>query len=594
MRKSALFTTLFILASLFASKGQTTNTLSATETTRIDSIATALMKKYNITGASIGIVDHNNVVLAKGYGFADKKNKVAADENTIYGIGSMSKTFTAMAIMKLHEEGKIDLEKSAEFYIPELTMKSLVENGPILKIKELLTHTSGLPDDIMNGMMCSNNVGLWSIIPELNQQVLAEPGGWKMNYSNVGFDLLGCVVERVSGMKYEDYIKKYIFDKTGMDNSGFYLASERANVAKGYRRDSVETAEPIIRDVPAGRIMSNVTEMNKFMLMMLNNGKGINGDVVGQSSIALMESDHLGDVKLNVGERFGYGMFVEKMYNEEDSVYGFLTGHAGDTHIYHSSFFMIPKMGIGFVILSNSEKGHGFCNTMINKFFKEYLEKVRGMKLHPSKALAYSSKALNYNITDIKDLRGTYSTGSDESVTVKTHGKRRAVFIQKDAPHLLLTKQADNSFSVKVRLFKIFPVKVKELSFTFKNVDGHIYIKQLNNQVKRVEYILEKDEAGNISKEWKNAVGKYKVINACEGNLHGLPTELKIQGNKLVLMLQFPEGEKDTRGFRPVSDSVAAVDGISRGCGMIMKILPNGHLYFSGYEMVKEEALTEK
>ena len=575
----------FLVFFAAVSHAQTPVALPQPETLRIDSIMNGLMKKYKITGASMGIVDQHQLVYAQGYGFADKKNKVAAGANTIYGIGSITKTFTALAIMKLHAEGKIDLNKPAKYYLPELTITSLVESGDILKIKDLLNHTSGLPSDIMNGDFCDSMTDFHTVITELNKQVLTEPGGWKMNYSNLGFDLLGCIIEKVSGEKYEDYIRQYILQPVNMLESTFNLKENDPAFSKGYMKDSIETPEPNLREVPAGALCSNIPDMSKFMMMLMDEGQVQGSRVIPASAIQSMETDHLKDLRVNGDKEFGYGLFIERMYNEEDSITGMGVGHAGDTYVHHSTMFIFPKMHLGFVVLSNSEEGHNFCNTALLKLFAEYITRVKNIPLHQAASLRWSAKALNNNITDYREVEGAYGTGSDSYVYIKYKNPKKLAFKQ-DRNTLILKLDSAGLFRVVYHLMGFFPIRVKGVHFAFETIDGRIYLKQLSDRLKVCSYLSAKEKTVTLSQPWKNAVGPYQAINACAGNMQGTPYELKIVNNRLILMVSFPgESEHEGYSFDQLSDTLAAIDGIDRGCGEIMKILPNGNLYFSGYEL---------
>src|SRR6185437_6778662 len=189
---------LFVLFLSLVNPGfsQATSLLSDSVSHKIDSVINAQMTKKHIVGASMAIVDHGKIVYAKGYGYADNRKKIKATEKTVFCIGSITKTFTAMAIMKLQEEGKIELDKPASYYLPELKIRSIAETGDILKIRNLLSHTSGLTDGFMNKDECDNEQDMNSIIEDLNQEVLVHKTNWKWSYSNVGYDVLGCIIER--------------------------------------------------------------------------------------------------------------------------------------------------------------------------------------------------------------------------------------------------------------------------------------------------------------------------------------------------------------------------------------------------------------
>jgi CubicO group peptidase (beta-lactamase class C family) len=584
-RKALIY--LFIISCVSGLHSQTPFPVS--EGFRIDSIMNKLMKKHKITGASIAIVDNNQTTYAKGYGLSDRKNKTEADENTVYSIGSITKVFTALAIMQLHNEGKIDLDLSAKYYLPELQIQSTVESVDLLKIKHLLTHTSGLPDDIKNGEFSQEKISFWSVIDELNRQTLTNPSNWKMNYSNIGFDLLGCVIERVSGQKYETYIRENFLDKLSMKNTKFEMESENPLYSKGYLKDSIETPEPVLREVPAGGLFSNVTDLSKFMIAWLNRGKFEDQQIIEPSLIEAMESNHIQDVLLNCEESFGYGMFTLRGYFQEDSIIGNLVGHAGDSYVYHSTMFMLPKINIGFVILSNSENGHAFCNAALIKLAKNYIPKVKNIPLHDSKVQYWPLKGLNNNIKDHRELLGTYGLGTEDYLIIKGQSLRKLT-MQQGKYTIKLKKINDNTntYSLTLKLIKIVPIRLKGMRMGFEKIGDEIFLKEYDEGLKTVAYLSIKDKPQILSQSWKSAVGKYCVVNAYQGNLQAFPTALKVKGQKIILSMKFPSGETGGYAFNQISETLSAMDGIGRGCGMNLKILPNGNLYFSGYELVKE------
>ena len=126
------------------------------------------------------------------------------------------------------------------------------------------------------------------------------------------------------------------------------------------------------------------------------------------------------------------------------------------------------------------------------------------------------------------------------------------------------------------------------MKFAFEKVGGRVYMKQVNEGRKTAEYALVKDEIIAMPDNWKKLTGKLVALNSCEGNQGGVPFKLESSGQKLVLYLKFGDGTVVQRAFNPVNESMAVEDGIGRDSGMIMKILPDGNLYFSGYRMQKQ------
>jgi CubicO group peptidase (beta-lactamase class C family) len=566
------------------SMAQIHNSLSDSATHKIDSVMNGLMKKKHIIGSSIAIVDHGQIVYAKGYGFSDRRKKIHSAENKIFSIGSITKTFTALAVMKLHDEGKIDLDKSASFYLPELKIKSLVEKGDILKIKNLLSHTSGLTDGVMNNDLCKNEHDFNLLINDLNQEVLVHKTNWKFSYSNIGYDLLGSVIERVSGMKYEEYVRKNFLEKMDMTQSGFYNHPEDSMFSKGYQDDTVETAEPLIGDFPAGRLFCSAMDMCHFMQMLQNNGMYNNKQVISKEALMQMETSHLGNVKLFEKSDYGYGLFVEKMYMAEDSIIGDGIGHAGDTYNFHSTCFVFPKIKWGIVVLANSENGHSFCNTSLIKIFSTYQEIVKGMKLHPAPSGTFTYTGIELST---KELAGKYPLGENDPIEIKRINDHKLMMIQ-DKQHIVLRKQKDATWSLTAKILLIIPIPLKGAYLEFEKIDSTIFLKEVSKRYGMSSYASMKETPDSLTDSWKKVAGKYLVLNSCEGNKQGVPEEIIVKGNKIFLKVRFDAKTTVNFSFREINGSLAAIDGLDRRSGMVMKLLPNGNVYFSGYEMVKK------
>jgi len=575
-----------VLVLLVASKGfAQINTVPDSVSRKIDSVINAQMLKKHIVGASMAIVDHGKIVYAKGYGFADNRKKIKATDKTVFCIGSITKTFTAMAIMKLHEEGKIDLDKPASYYLPELKIKSIVEGGDILKIRNLLSHTSGLTDGFMNKDMCADEQDMTSIIDDLNQEEIVHKTNWKWSYSNVGYDLLGCIIERVSGMKYMDYIRKNFLQKMDMASSDFFDRPNDTTYSKGYLKDTIQTAEPFMRDVPAGALFCSAPDMANFIKTIQNKGYYGTTPVISQASISDMQTDHTDKTVIPNDQKYGYATFILPMEFKEDSLYGDAVGHAGDTYTFHATYFAFPKMDFGVVLLTNSENGHSFCNSGFVNVFRVWMKYEKGIKLHPSKPEKKIVDAAAQLST--REIAGNYSVGNEMLNFRRINDKK--MLMKQGSYRFILKKQEDGNYSAALKILMVYPYPIKELAIGFDKIGGKIYTKQINTGNGSSEYIAVKDSAVILPDSWKKTAGKYKMVNSCEGNLQGVPQQITIHDNKIWLKIKFSKKEFETMSFSAIDDRYAANDGLDRQSGAIMKILPNGHIYFSGYEMEKEK-----
>ena len=270
---------------------------------------------------------------------------------------------------------------------------------------------------------------------------------------------------------------------------------------------------------------------------------------------------------------------------DEDSLYGDAVGHGGDTYTSHSVYFVFPKMDFGVVLLTNSEKGHSFCNAGFVNVFKTWMKYEKGIKLHPGK---HEKKPIDPDPQlSTGEIVGDYATGEAEMLKIKCVSDNKLLMKQGNL-RFVLKKQEDGTYSATLKLFIVYPYHIKGLAIGFEKIDGRVYFKQVNTANGSSEYVAIKDSATLLPDSWKKTAGKYKLLNACEGNLQGAPQEIIIHGNKIWLKVKFSKKEIETMSFTAIDDIHATNDGLDRRSGAIMKILPNGYIFFSGYVMEKE------
>jgi len=236
--------------------------------------------EYNIPGVAVGIVESGKAVYEKGFGISNEKGTLVSPK-TSFEIGSVTKTFTAIAIMQLWEEGKIDIDKAVIDYIPWFQSKNKTNSDRIL-IKHLLTHKSGFSRIVGNRNMENEDHSIDAVknsIAELpNFELVSEPGE-KFEYSNINFQLLGYILELLEHDSYESIIEKRIFQKLGMNNS--FIKSKPKTVidkSQGFifwfgNPKPTKISEGRV-DVGAGLIYSSVEDLNLYLADIISsNGK---------------------------------------------------------------------------------------------------------------------------------------------------------------------------------------------------------------------------------------------------------------------------------------------------------------------------------
>lgn len=581
-------TSLFCLLSAITF-GQSQGNLESSIAQKIDSVYLAKMKDKKVVGASLAIVKGGELVYAQGYGFQDEENAIKANPNTVYRIGSCTKSFTALAIMKLHEEGKLNINDPIQKYIPSIKIKDQQGNQPSLLIKDMLSHQSGLPSDMMNGFFCDNPPSIEWTIDQMNNMVMASPANYVHSYSNLGYGILGKLIADVSGMSYEAYLQKHIFQPLQM-NASFVHEKEGgvAAFSKGYV-DGKELEEPMIRDVAAGLIHSSVLDMANYLNMFIQRGKYSNGQLLNEYGILAMEDNAVENITLPTSTAWGYGLYSNKMnyHSETDSMNVELIGHGGDTWVYHADFAYIPSLDVGAVILTNT--GSGPRMNSARSLLRLYLEEAEGGKLIRDNTVIPS----NDKLCSKDDILGQYDLGQGV-VNVKNPEK---IKFKVNAVTKVVLKPVNDSlrYAGKAKLLGIVPIKIKHQQFRFVEKEDQIYFKVIHMSSGKEDYVSAKSNPVTIPSTWEQQYGKYELVKeayVCEDcpymNFEDLTIELSEKDGLIVGELEgSTKDTKRTYKFSPISESVAVSIGVGRGTGNTIRILDNGNLYYNGFELAK-------
>jgi CubicO group peptidase (beta-lactamase class C family) len=306
------------------------------------------LERDNIAGATVAVVKDGKLLFSKGYGYADMATrKPVSPEETLFRPGSVSKLFTWTAVMQLHEQGKLDLDRDVNEY---LDFKIPDAFGQPITLKHILTHTPGFEEQIKDLFVVDTNA------PNLGEYVKTHiptriyPPGKVPAYSNYATALAGYMVERVSGRPFNDYVNENIFKPLGMLRSTFVQplpADLTDGMSSGYR---LATDEPVpfemVTAFPAGSLSSTAADMSRFMIAHLQNGE-LNG-----ARILKPETAKLMHTRLFALDDSAQGM-AHGFYEENQNGLRII-GHGGDTIAFHSDLHLLLDKGVGFFISYNS------------------------------------------------------------------------------------------------------------------------------------------------------------------------------------------------------------------------------------------------
>lgn len=310
----------------------------------IDTYISGKMRMPRIPGLAVAIVKDDQIVYLKGYGQANPYGQPVTPQ-TSFIIGSVTKAFTALAVMQLVESGKVQLDAPVQRYIPWFRVADPVASAKIT-VRQLLNQTSGLPM-IREPQFWTNldDQALERTVRFLNTAKLDFPPGQSFGYSNANYEALGLIVQEVSGQLYEDYVKQYIFRPLDMRNS--FVSQEEASqheMASGYRwwyGVPLPVTFPYNRsELPAGYIFSCTEDMAHFLIAQMNHGKYRNVHILSPEGIRLTHT-------LPVPNTYGMGWESSKMDGHN------LINHDGGTPNFQSSVFFDPDERIGVFVAAN-------------------------------------------------------------------------------------------------------------------------------------------------------------------------------------------------------------------------------------------------
>lgn len=315
----------------------------------LDGIVPMQLKRENIAGAVVIVVKDGSVLFAKGYGYADvERGTPVTPDGTLFRPGSVSKLFTWTAIMQMVEQGKLDLDRDINDY---LDFKIPATFPKPITTRNLLTHTTGFEEAVKDLIVTKNSAPMSLrdyLTTHMPKRVYAP--GTTPAYSNYGATLAGYIVERLSGMPFDDYVEKNIFGPLDMPHSTFRQplpASLVPMMSSGYTL-ATEKAKPyeIIRAEPAGSSASSAVDMSHFMLAHLQAGSYHGVQILKPQTVELMHSRQFGVNPALPGMAMG---FYEETRNGHRII-----GHAGDTQYFHSDLHLIQDASLGLFVSYNS------------------------------------------------------------------------------------------------------------------------------------------------------------------------------------------------------------------------------------------------
>jgi CubicO group peptidase (beta-lactamase class C family) len=321
-----------------------------------DSIETQ-MKYRQQPGIAIGIVVDQSLIWAHGFGVSDLASKKPMTPETTFRVASITKSFTATAILQLRDAGKLRLDDPVSKYLPWFTLHNQSSIQTPITVWDLLTHTAGLPRESDFPYWTDDHFPTHDeMIAKLSEQDIVFPPETRWKYSDLGFSIAGEVVAAVSGEPYERYISEHILAPLGMASSGFpATAADIPRLAVGYGRQMPDDSRAKIPFIPARAITpaaglsSNVDDLARFIMLQFRDGVGEKSSILAAAS--LRDMHRVQWMQPDWSSADGLGFSIQHSDNLT------VVGHGGTFKGYKTNISFAPDLKIGVIVLTNSDDG---------------------------------------------------------------------------------------------------------------------------------------------------------------------------------------------------------------------------------------------
>ncbi|MCH9814118.1 MAG: beta-lactamase family protein [Epsilonproteobacteria bacterium] len=530
----------------------------------MNSYILAEMDKNEIVGLSIALVDDQEIVWQKGFGYADKANEIEATPQTRYRAGSITKLFNGMATMKLVEEGKMDIDQPLVNYLPEFSIKSRFGSTDMITPRNIMTHHSRLPGNWVDKMFAEEPHGYYELVSQIKESYVAYAPNTILSYSNLGISLLGHAVEKTSGELYNHYLARVLLTPLGMQDSDLEMELLGSFASKAYI-ERKEVREYPLGDIPAGALNTTVGDLSRLAMMVNNQGQIDGQQVLQAESLTQMFTVQNSDIVLDLGLKIGLAWFIDTdiLVNNEP-VYS----HGGATIAHRASFMVAPESKLGVIVLANSAEANS--EEIASTLLKKAWEHKTGKKIQPH--------IVQEVVSNDFEPEGTY-------VSVMLGGK------------IDITKESNISFTINTFGGTIPMQKnvngtygslyLEDVEFYTKEVEGEEIIVARQGSTESIAAV-KVVAPETISSVWQSRVGTYRIINQIEPESMQLG-DVRVFMDDGFLVVSFDAQETASMNVLTIiNDTEAVLAGLGRSQRETL-VIKDGVVLYQGLQFERVE-----
>lgn len=413
---------------IFCSISQISNAQQISNAKQLSQKIDELVKAYaalNQFNGTLLVSEKGNIVYQNAIGYQDAAAKKENTLNSIFQIGSLTKTFTSMLILKLAETHKLSIQDTISHYFPDFPP------GKIITIEHLLSHSSGIYEsfrnpDYIKDLNSDQKIASTHLMSYFSQEPLDFPPGTQFSYCNSGYNLLGLIIEKVTGLSYGKAVEKYIFKPFKMNHSGYnYNTLKDKNKTVGYaylsntRHVEVKPWNPDLT-FSTGSLYSTTADLEKWYHVLRKN------QFITEQSFSKATQDHLGG--------YGYGWFIDSINGKK------VINHGGNVEGGSSYFMIEPENDISVILLNNMTStkleriGNAILAILLDKPYTLPKPKIP-VQLNETELQQYTGKfevAENYRVNITTENGRLYLQINQEPVTEIYTAKPPLFFLKDD------------------------------------------------------------------------------------------------------------------------------------------------------------------
>lgn len=549
----------------------------------------AAQAEYAIPGLSLALVRHDRILWLEGFGLADPEQQRPAQAQTRYRAGSLAKPITALLVLAQQAQGAIDIDQPVGSALPGFRVKTRFDQtAQPITIRQLLSHHSGLPSDL--------NKGLWSaesftqVRARLRDEYAAFPPNLIFNYSNLGYSLLGHLLQVVTRTPFAEHAKQALFEPLDLSQTRFAVQLTLDDAVAVGHRNGRRFAPLPLRDLPAQGLETSAADMARLSIALLCGGELDGEQLIEPSLIEAMIEPQNADIALDLGLSVGLGVFLE-----EQSIPGAtrVVRHSGNSLGYTAEWVLLPEQGLGVVVLANA----GHAGRVVKPLAEAIL--ANAMKLEPEPIpadlfiAAAKTPSTPADPTDALPAEGHFATDLGLIAIRPKQGSLCACMTGEQLDLMPYPQgwvgaarseqrgdasEPDSLGSANLRL-------LREMRLQTRRIDGREVMVADTPQGERI--IGERVPQAAIPASWRERLGSWRILNPDPGfpvtDLH-----LKLTDGQLCLSYRMPVLSPDRIQvpLRAVTDARAIMLGLGRTRGDSVQIVDHEggpRLRWSGY-----------